>query len=323
MNFLQFERAKPDSIPIGAVRSLLVDASDNLWILLQNTLVFRYHNGVFEPIRGQTENGTTAMARGTSGAILLSSLAEGTITYKDNQFRSLSSAVLLTDAARAANGEAPDQPATPFSWFDRLAVPTSVVIANGADRRRAKFGLARSVVGCFTSRTASILSASNDRVATKMNCILPVQNSAVLVGTAKGMMRWNGTHLTAEGVPSSLLNLDVLSLLGDRDSNIWVGTNRGLFRYNANGISLASVSEPINALFEDREGNIWFGTTRGLERLRDTAFVTYTFPNLESQSMGATARRLRRTRMDRSYSGWIAMAEGRTNRRGHYRRARQ
>jgi ligand-binding sensor domain-containing protein len=41
LNFHQFERAHPDPILIGPVRTLLVDASDNLWILLQNTQVFR------------------------------------------------------------------------------------------------------------------------------------------------------------------------------------------------------------------------------------------------------------------------------------------
>ena len=129
LNFRQFERAHPEPILIGPVRTLLVDARDNLWILLQNTLVFRYQNGNFELIRGETENGTTAMVRGTSGEVLLSSVAVGTLTYSDNRFRSLSSAASLTDAARVANSEAPDQRATPFSWFDRLAAPTSLVIS--------------------------------------------------------------------------------------------------------------------------------------------------------------------------------------------------
>src|SRR5262249_21777947 len=75
LNFHPFERSHPDPILIGAVRTLLVDSSDNLWILLQNTQLFRYHNGNFELIRGEAENGTTAMARGTEGAVLLSSLA--------------------------------------------------------------------------------------------------------------------------------------------------------------------------------------------------------------------------------------------------------
>src|ERR1700744_1362611 len=83
LNFHQFERAHPDPILIGPVRTLLVDASDNLWILLQNTQLIRYHNGNFELIRGEVENGTTAVARGTSGAVLLSSLPLGTLTYSD------------------------------------------------------------------------------------------------------------------------------------------------------------------------------------------------------------------------------------------------
>jgi signal transduction histidine kinase/ligand-binding sensor domain-containing protein len=302
LNFHQFERAQPDQIPIGAVRTLLVDASDNLWILLQNTLVFRYHDGIFEPIRGETENGTTAMTRGTSGAVLLSSLAEGTITYADNRFRSLSSAALLTDAARVANGEAPDQRATPFSWFDRLAAPTAVVIAM-AQTGDGKIWLGTERRGLFYLQDDRILSASNERTATKINCLLPLQNSEVLVGTAKGVMRWSGTTLTVAGVPSSLLNLDVLSLLRDRDSNIWVGTSRGLFRYNPIGVSSPATTEPITALFEDREGTIWIGSTRGLERLRDTAFVTYSLPNLQSQSMGPL-------HVDSEGRTWIAPIQG-------------
>jgi ligand-binding sensor domain-containing protein/signal transduction histidine kinase len=301
-NFHQFERAYPDPILIGPVRTLLVDASDNLWILVQNTQVFRYHNGNFELIRGETENGTTAMARGTSGAVLLSSLAEGTLTYSDNRFRSLSTAAVLTDAARVAKGEAPDQRATPFSWFDRLAASTSLVIAmTQTDDGKIWLGTERR--GLFYLQEGRVLSASNGRGDTKINCLLPLQNSELWVGTAKGVVRWNGTALTSRGVPPSLLNLDVLSILRDRDSNIWVGTSRGLFRYNANGVSLLSKSGPISALFEDREGNIWIGSLRGLERLRDSTFVTYSLPNLKSQSMGPL-------HVDSGGRTWIAPIQG-------------
>jgi len=262
LNFHQLERAYPDPILIGPVRTLLVDASDNLWILVQNTQVFRYHNGNFELIRGETENGTTAMARGTSGAVLLSSLAEGTLTYSDNRFRSLSTAAVLTDAARVANGEAPDQRATPFSWFDRLAASTSVVIAM-AQTDDGKIWLGTERRGLFYLQEGRVLSASNGRVGMKTNCLLPLQNSELWVGTAKGVLRWTGTKLTLAGVPSSLLNPAVLSILRDRDSNIWVGTSRGLFRYNTTGVSLLSTTGPVAALFEDREGNIWIGSTRG------------------------------------------------------------
>ena len=160
--------------------------------------------------------------------------------------------------------------------------------------------------GLFYLQEGRVSSASNGRDDTKINCLLPLQNSELWVGTAKGVMRWNGTELTSAGVPSSLRNLDVLSILRDRDSNIWVGTSRGLFRYNANGVSLLSIHEttgPVTALFEDREGNIWIGSARGLERLRDSAFVTYSLPNLKSQSMGPL-------HVDSGGRTWIAPIQG-------------
>jgi ligand-binding sensor domain-containing protein/signal transduction histidine kinase len=305
LNFRQFERAYPDPIQIGAVRTLAVDASDNLWILLPNTQVFRYQNGIFEPIRGWAEGGTTAMARGTSGAILLSSSAAGILTYSEKRFRSLSSAGLLADAARVANSEAPDERATPFSWFDRLASPTSLVISM-AQTDDGKIWLATDRRGLFYLQAGRISSVSSGRVDTKINCFMPLQNSELWAGTTNGVLGWNGKKLTVEGVPSSLLNLDVLSILRDRDSNIWVGTSRGLFRYNENGVSLLSAHEvtgPVTALFEDREGNIWFGSARGLERLRDSAFVRYSLPDLKSQSTGPL-------HVDSGGRTWIAPIQG-------------
>jgi ligand-binding sensor domain-containing protein/signal transduction histidine kinase len=305
LNFRQFERAYPDPIVIGAVRRLVVDASDNLWILLQNTQVFRYHSGIFEPVRGWTEGGTTAMVRGKSGAVLLSSSAAGTLTYTENGFRSLSSAALLADAARVANSEAPDERATPFSWFDRLASPTSLVVSM-VQTDDGKIWLATERRGLFYLQDGRISSVPTGRANTQINCFLSRENSELWVGTAKGLLHWNGNELTLAGVPSSLLNLDVVSLLRDQDSNVWIGTSRGLFRYNATGVSLLKTQEttgPVTALFEDREGNIWFGSAHGLERLRDSAFVMYVLPSLKSQNTGPL-------HVDSGGRTWIAPIEG-------------
>jgi PAS domain S-box-containing protein len=307
LSFRQFGRAQPDPILIGPVRSLLVDASDNLWILLQNTQVFHYRDGNFELIRGQAENGTTAIAPGTSGAVLFSSLPLGTLTYRDNQFRTLSSAALPADAARAANGQAPDQRSPPFSWDygmmpDRQPALTSLVIVM-AQTDDGKIWLGTERRGLFYLQGGRTLSTSTGRVDTKINCLLPLHNSELWVGTANGALRWNGTNLTLADVPTPLLNLDVHSILRDRDSNIWFGTSRGLFRYNANGVSQLSTTGPVGALFEDREGNIWIGSVHGLERLRDSAFVTYSLPNLKSQSMGPL-------HADSGGRTWIAPIQG-------------
>jgi ligand-binding sensor domain-containing protein/signal transduction histidine kinase len=304
-NFQPFNRARAEAFQVGPVRTLLIDANDNLWILLQDTQVFRYHNGNLELIIGWSEHGTTAMVRGTSGDVLFSSLAVGTTAYNDNHFRTLSSPDLLADAARVANGKAPDQRATPFSWFDRLEALSSVVISM-AQTDDGKIWLGTERRGLFYLQEGRVSSAPNGRVNTRINCLLPLQNSELWVGTSKGVLRWNGTELKPTGVPSDLLNLDVLSILRDRDSNIWVGTSRGLFRYNASGVALLSTHEttgPVAALFEDREGNVWIGSARGLEQLRDSAFVTYSLPNLKSQSMGPV-------HVDSGDRTWIAPIEG-------------
>lgn len=302
LNFRQLQRAQPDTTWIGPIRTLTLDASNDLWILAQDTLTFHYHSGNFELIRGQNQTGTTAMARGTSGAILLSSVADGTATYTDNRFRTLSSAALPAEGARVANSEAAEQRATPFSWFDRLAAPTTWAISM-AQTDDGKIWLGTESRGLFYLYDGRVWTASNGRDVTKINCFLPLPNSELWVGTAKGVLRWNGKELTSVGVPSSLLNLDVLSILRDHDSNIWVGTSRGLFRYNANGVSLLSITGAVTALFEDREGSIWIGSVRGLERLRDSAFVTYSLPNFRSQSMGAL-------HVDSGGRIWVAPIQG-------------
>jgi ligand-binding sensor domain-containing protein/signal transduction histidine kinase len=310
LSFRQFEQANPDPFVIGPVRTLLVDTNGDLWILLQNTKLFRYRDGKFELSRGETENGITAMARGTSGAVLLSSLAVGTLTYSDNRFRTLSSVALLADAANATKRETPDQRSTPFSWSygnmpDRLAAPTSLV-ASIAETADGKIWLGTQDGGLFYLQEGRVSAPESRLGKVRVNCLLPVQDSDLWVGTAEGMLRWNGTELTSVGVPSSLRSVEVLSMLRDQDANLWVGTSRGLFRYNANGVSLLSSSESggaVTALFEDREGNIWIGGARGLERLRDSAFVSYSLPNVKSQSMGSVY-------VDPGGRIWVAPIEG-------------
>jgi ligand-binding sensor domain-containing protein/signal transduction histidine kinase len=295
LNFRRFEQSNPNSFVIGPIRALLADAQENLWILLQNTKLFRYHDGTLDLSRGEAENGVTAMGQGTAGAIVLSSLAMGTLTHNGNRFLTVLPAPAPADSAAPPHGETPDERSARLSWStgvmpDRLAAPTSAVISIAATTD-GKIWLGTEDRGLFYLREGRVYAAANGLPGMKVNCLLPADNSELWVGTNQGVWHWNGTELTRAGVPSALLHVEVLSMIRDRDSNSWVGTTRGLLRFNANGVSslATGTSEApvaVTALFEDREGNLWVGSGRGLERLRDSAFATYPVPGLKSQSMG-------------------------------------
>jgi len=295
LNFRRFEQASDGSLTIGPVRALLADAQGNLWILLQNTKLLRYHDGTFDFIRGEAENGVTAMALGAKGEIVLSSLTMGALAYDGKQFLAALPAPLFTDPASLLQGETPDQRNTRLSWSpgiipDRLAVPTSAVISIAATTD-GKIWLGTQDRGLLCLRGGRIYAATKDLRPMKINCLLPLENSELWVGTTEGLWRWNGTDLTRARVPSSLLHIDVLSMIRDRESNTWVGTNNGLLCFTSSGVSLSArevpaTGGPATALFEDREGNLWVGSPRGIERLRKSAFVTYPVAGVQSERSG-------------------------------------
>ena len=142
---------------------------------------------------------------------------------------------------------------------------------------------------------------------TKINCLLVLPNGELWIGTDRGLLRWNGTKITAEGVAASLVHVQVLSAIRDRDSNIWFGTAKGLIRLSPEGVALDTAnprsSGPVNALFEDREGNIWSGGPQGIDRLRDSAFITYSVSGLTSESGGPVY-------VDQAGRVWFAPYEG-------------
>ena len=137
--------------------------------------------------------------------------------------------------------------------------------------------------------------------SSKVNCLLALQNGELWIGTDGGLVQLAESG-SAE-VPPPLRDKPILAMIQDRDSNVWVGTAGGLFRVNAKGVSADAGNTAVTALFEDREGNVWVGGSHGIECLRDSAFVTYSPPGLNSESSGAIY-------VDPSDRVWYAPIEG-------------
>jgi streptogramin lyase len=64
----------------------------------------------------------------------------------------------------------------------------------------------------------------------------------------------------AQGLPEKI----VLCILKTKNGSVWIGTNKGLYRYDGDCMQVyGSIAEGIADLIEDRDGRIWFINNRG------------------------------------------------------------
>jgi PAS domain S-box-containing protein len=236
--------ATASNVPI---LQLLTDAGGKLWVRPQGGYLVRQKDGKFESVR-YGPDAITALSKDSHDGVLVSDLEQGTLRFMADHVKKLgpTSPPPVISLAETADGKV---------WLGTLG--DGLFFLTGGRATRVNAGLP-------------------DR---KINSLLPI-GEELWVGTDTGLYHGNGTGFRRLELPSFLGNVQVLSILRDRDSNIWVGTTRGLLRINGKGISFSEENAlrgdgGITVLFEDREGNLWIGGARGLGRIRDSAFVTY------------------------------------------------
>ena len=265
LNFTVMQSGTPDLPPLTHVLGLVAGQDGSLWARLRRPALLRYKDGEFKNVMGELgrpQANVTAISRGRDGALILWAL--------EGEARAL--------AVRNGKLETLAAPAD-FSRSPVLALAQTQDGDIWAGTRDA---------GLFRIRAGRTYKITDGLPDLKVNALASDGRNGLWVGTDNGIVRWDGTKLTSAGIPSSLKNVQALALLVDRDANLWAGTNsQGLARLNASGVSWLGANEAITALFEDREGNLWVGSASGLERIRDSAFVTYSQPEgLPSESNG-------------------------------------
>ena len=315
LTFRQFPQATPTTLPIGAIQALMTDAQGNLWIVLQTTRTLRYRDGKFELGHDEAEEGITAVTKAKDGSALFASLALGALAYTSGKFEILAAPGGPTNYTAPASSGLYDQLTTRRAWATgitahRLAEPNSAVLAL-VETADGKIWLGTQDKGLFFLQDGKISGVSKPSDDQKINCILPLSNGELWIGTDHGVRRWTGSEITSSAVPAELLRAPILSLARDRDSNIWIGTPQGPLRYNSQGVLPsdnvnANLQSPsaVNAIFEDREGNLWLGTARGVERLRDSPFLTF------SPAKGQTSEGNGPIYVDAQQRTWFAPLDG-------------
>lgn len=102
--------------------------------------------------------------------------------------------------------------------------------------------------------------------ASAPSAITQTEDGYIWVGTATGLLRFDGVRFTLWTAPkegSELQSAEILSLLASRDGSLWIGTARGLARWY-NGVLTNYASNPvhINSIHEDQGGHIWIIRSR-------------------------------------------------------------
>jgi signal transduction histidine kinase/ligand-binding sensor domain-containing protein len=256
---LNFKVMKDESAMSSAVGVLGIvpDKEGYLWLLTRDMTLLRYRDGDFDnPFNTTADVSYISVVAGSNrGELLAGKLELGAFTYRAGDF----------SLVAAAKG-----------------IPNSPVIAM-AQSRSGDIWLGTFAAGLFRLVQGNTFPVSGNLPDAKVNCLLPDGPQALWVGTDHGIVRWNGEQLSTDGIPAELSKFQVLTMTKDHDGNLWLGTGeRGLLRFNPQGISPLDRTDldtpAITATYEDREGSVWFGSANGIQRLRDSAFVTYSMP---------------------------------------------
>ena len=245
-------RDESGSFPFTGVIGLLSDKQGALWVQQRNRVILRYKNGAFENPFKESVSNITAITLNNQGEFLAAYLESGAFVERDRALRPFA----------AATG-----------------IPRSPVLAI-AQTLDGSVWLGTRGAGLFRLWRGQTIAVAQGLPNPNINCLLPDTDGSLWIGTDGGLVRWQASGIEEPRGASSLRGTQILAMAKDRDGNLWLGSNsNGLIRFNTEGVSFldrtAAEMHAVTSIFEDREGDIWFASTNGLERLRDSAFVTW------------------------------------------------
>lgn len=150
----------------------------------------------------------------------------------------------------------------------------------------------RGQICAMTSAGAACLVASKFVAAPDPSAGPSASNrkrSDLHVGTADGSV-WRvtdaGLTVSKDGrtmpvsLPQGFSGSDILALYGDREGNVWVGSeNAGVAivrspPFTTLGKKDGLAGDQVRSLYEDKQHDLWFGTSSGLTRLHNGVFTT-------------------------------------------------
>jgi signal transduction histidine kinase/sugar lactone lactonase YvrE len=123
----------------------------------------------------------------------------------------------------------------------------------------------------------------------------------------QGLYSLNGQRVSR--FVGELPDKKVNALLSLNGRDLWIGTDKGLVRWDGRGLSRVSTSEALQnveivTMARDRESNVWIGTSNGLARVSNDGGTSV------DSSQGWSAEPVTALFEDREGSLWVGRADG-------------
>ncbi|MCA1593598.1 MAG: hypothetical protein LC754_13295 [Acidobacteria bacterium] len=283
------------------VLALRFDEAGVLWVGTDDGALVSVHEGQFESVAETKGKAVAAIITPESGRAILAT-SDGFIFECRRQTNESFVVRALVEQIKSAAGK-PLELTSLASVGETLLVGTRgrgllIVERGGAVReassRTRSFVVeaieqderGRVVFGAQAYASESGLFAAGDSGASRLNKIADGATGTVTAlgferrrgdlfagSDGQGVFRYRGSrrlqHFTFEGTAGGLRSNRVYSVFVDREGVAWFGTDRGVCRYDPQGVRVEDVSEDaagnfVRSLYRTSNGRLLCGTNRGL-----------------------------------------------------------
>jgi ligand-binding sensor domain-containing protein/signal transduction histidine kinase len=163
--------------------------------------------------------------------------------------------------------------------------------------------------GIFRDRNGKfVTSGTSDELPRHVISMIELADGVDWLGTREqGLYSLNGQRVSR--FVGELPDKKVNALLSLNARDLWIGTDKGLVRWDGRGLSRVSTSEALQnveivTLARDRESNVWIGTSNGLARVSNDGVTSV------DSSQGWSGEPVTALFEDREGSLWVGGADG-------------
>jgi len=327
VKFAIFTHKDTPQLGSDLIYSLMEDKYGTLWIGTSDG-VTRYRNKSFQAFAQSDElqpSAVWSLHEDRSGAIWALT-ASGLARFDGHSFRAVAEIPPLSETSRMLDGAygdlwlATSNGLYHAEWGDtrrfRAAGQAATIQALALDKTgRVWAGMQNGLEVCAAEKCDAVTLPRATPASRNVAALTVDAAGTIWIGTGAGLIRDDGTRMTAyaekDGLPSGIVQL----LFCDREGSLWVGTGAGIARFSNEKIEAFTPKEGFSSnvvlsILEDREGNLWLGTeSGGVDILRDRTFTTYTAQD------GISDDHIRSIYQDRTGTVWLGTSGGGLDRR--------